>query len=185
MRDTIDTLRYRWLGTSSGGVSVLLSWRSVAGALPILVVFACFFAVGRATRSAVAPAGATTAAQLEAAASTAPIPVGLSGGPPVAGAVPAAILLKPRPPAPRRAASPAPVQPSVTTTPAQPTAVVPEPATTPAVAPTPVQPKPAPRPEPTKPSPAVASPPSGSPTKAASGSGGKSTGGGGSFDTSE
>jgi uncharacterized membrane protein YgcG len=189
MRATIDTLRYRWLGPSSGGVSALLSGRWIAGAVAALVVFACFFAIGRTTRSAVAPASTTAATQLEAAVSGAPIPVALSGQPPVAGAVPAAILLKPRPAVRSRKARRAAVRPARTATQANTTAVAaPETQTAPAASSAPVQPKPAPRSEP-GPTPVPASSPStsggsGSQKKASSGSGGKSSGGG-SFDTSE
>jgi translation initiation factor IF-2 len=187
MRATIDTLRYRWLGPSSGGVSALLSGRWIAAAVAALAVFACFFAIGRTTRSAVAPAATTAATQLEAAASGAPIPVGLSGQPPVAGAVPAAILLKPRPAVRSRKARRAAVRPARTATQVTTTAVAaPETQTAPAASS--VQPKPAPRSEP-GPTPVPASSPStsggsGSQKKAAAGSGGKSSGGG-SFDTSE
>lgn len=167
MRDALETLRYRWLGPPIGGPDATLRGQWVAVVLSAIVVFACFFVLGRHTRSA-APSAGSAPVQLEGASSRAAIPAELSGGSPIAGAVPVAIVAKPRPQTPARTqptvARPLPVEaPSVTATTTVPStsAVAPEaaPATSPTVA--------------------AASPASGSPGNGSPG-GGASEGGSGS-----
>jgi hypothetical protein len=102
LRDSIAEFRYRWLGPPIGGPEPTLRGQWLALALAMLVVFACFYAIGHSTRSGaltVGPAPTT----LEGAAQHAAVPVGLNGSSPIAGAVPVAIVAKPRPRAARRA----------------------------------------------------------------------------------
>lgn len=99
LRDTVDTFRYRWLSLPIGGSGATLRGRWTALGLSMLVVFACFFALGRHMASSTASSGGAPA-ELEGAAGQATIPAELSGGSPSAGAVPVAIVARPRP-APR------------------------------------------------------------------------------------
>lgn len=198
MRDSVDEFRYRWLSVRIGGPDATLQGHWVAFSVSLLVVFACFFAVGRLGVGGGASSTSATPSALVGSSGRPGIPAGLSGGSPIAGAVPVSIAVKPRPPAVRPAARPVPAA-----TPAQSRsaeaarteAPAPEPRSSPAPAPktAPVQvsapaPKPAtkvsaPAPAPTKvsapaPAPTKASAPA--PTKAAS-----SAPSGSSFDTSE
>ncbi|HEX4483517.1 MAG TPA: hypothetical protein VH081_06985 [Solirubrobacteraceae bacterium] len=95
VRHAMTTLRYRWLDVRIGGPAATMrgQWRVLVVA--IALIFACFFAIGRLTSSGAADAVSATAT--EAPSSRPAIPSGLSGGPPTAGAVPAAIVPKPRP----------------------------------------------------------------------------------------
>jgi hypothetical protein len=101
-------MRDRWPGERvAGGPGAAMRGQWAILSLSMLVVFGGSFAVGRLmhthTHTAAAAAAAAAAPAAPAAPSTqgAPgpnvIPVGLSGGSPIAGAVPAAIVVRPRP----------------------------------------------------------------------------------------
>ncbi len=103
LRDSIEAFRYRRLGPPIGGPEATLRGQRAVLALAVLVVFACFFAIGSLTKSG-GSSGAGAPATLEGAAPHAAVPVGLNGGSPIAGAVPVAIVAKPRPRVRRQAA---------------------------------------------------------------------------------
>ncbi len=179
MRRAIDTLRDRWLGPSIGGPGATVRGQWVALSLVAVVVFACFFAVGKMTTSA-APVGGGAPATLEGSSSRAAIPAGLSGGSPIAGAVPVAIVAKPRPrprPASAPATRPLPVEASTTSVAAAPPPATVAAGSEPARA---ANPTPAPAP-----SGAGGSAPPGHERGGAGSSSGGASSGGGSFDTSE
>jgi hypothetical protein len=96
VRQAIDEFRYRWLNVRIGGPDATLRGQWAVLSLSLLVVFACFFAIGRlrggASGSSLGAAPAASAGPSGRAA----IPTGLSGGSPIAGAVPEAIAVKPR-----------------------------------------------------------------------------------------
>jgi hypothetical protein len=176
MRDAMTTLRYRWLDVRIGGPAATMrgQWRVLA--IAVVLIFGCFFAIGRVSSSG-------GAAQLNATATEAPssrpaIPNGLSGGPPTGGSVPSAIAPKPAPVAHRsstaRQSAPTPVV--VSSLPAQSAGTQASPSaaeTTPAATPAPVQ-TPAPA---TKQAPQT--------TSGGGSSGGSAGSGNGSFDSSE
>jgi hypothetical protein len=118
VRDAMYNLRYQWLSVRIGGPGATLRGQGAVLSVSLLLVFGCFFAVGRLRHSGGAvPASAPSA--LEAPDGQGAVPAGLSGGSPIAGAVPVAIAVKPHPrPAPQPAVSEAalraasPVQPA-------------------------------------------------------------------------
>jgi hypothetical protein len=184
LRFALTILRDRLPPLAPERPTAAASRRWLGGALVLGVAFGCFFALGRLTTSKSQPS-ASVGAQLEASSARARIPAELGGGSAAAGAVPVAILAKPRPQASRPPARPQPVQapPSVAA------AVTPAATVTPQAAaqPEPAQPTPAPTPEPARPAPAAAPAPTatGKGTSGAASLPHGSTGGGGSFDTSE
>jgi hypothetical protein len=95
VRESLFNLRYRWLGVRIGGPGASMRGQWLALAAAVLVVFACFYAVGRFLHAGGGAAPGAPSALAGAAPSA--IPAGLSGGSPVAGAVPVAIAVKPRP----------------------------------------------------------------------------------------
>jgi hypothetical protein len=99
VRHAIDNLRYQWLGVRIGGPDATLRGQWALLSVSLLLVFGCFFAIGRLRHGGGAtPAAAPSA--LAAQAGRGAVPAGLSGGSPIAGAVPIAIAVKPaRPPA--------------------------------------------------------------------------------------
>jgi len=99
MRQAIDELRYRWVGVRIGGPDATMRGQWAVLSVSLVVVFACFFAIGRlrAGGSAASPAAAPSA--LARPSGQPAIPTGLSGGSPIAGAVPVAIAVQPRRPA--------------------------------------------------------------------------------------
>ena len=102
MRDTVDEFRYRWLSVRIGGPDATLQGHWVVLSVSLLVVFACFFAVGRLGIGG-GGRGSTSAAPsaLVGPSGQAGDSRGLSGGSPIAGAVPVSIAVKPRRPAVR------------------------------------------------------------------------------------
>lgn len=94
VRQTIDAFRYRRIGPTIGGPEATLRGQWVALSLSLLVVFACFFAIGRLTRSGAPSVGASAA--LEGSSPRAAIPDELSGESPAGGSVPVAVVAKPR-----------------------------------------------------------------------------------------
>jgi hypothetical protein len=96
-REAIDDLRYRWLGVHIGGPDATLRGQWAAVSLSLVLVFACFFAIGRLRAGGGGASPAATPAALVSPAGQSAIPTGLSGGSPIAGAVPVAIAVRPRP----------------------------------------------------------------------------------------
>jgi outer membrane biosynthesis protein TonB len=146
--------------------------RSVAVAVALVAVgavFACFFAIGRATAPGSARAEAPLTLPVTSAGAA--IPVQLVSAPPIDIFVPA----PPPPPTPRPRSQPA----SAPTTPAPSQAVTPTVESAPAPAP---QPTPTPQPEPSRP--AAPAPAPRAPAPSAPSSGGSSHGGGGTFESS-
>jgi hypothetical protein len=105
VREAFYNLRYRWPGERVGGPGAAMSGQWVILSLLMLVVFGGFFAVGRLMHTHTSSAAAVAAApSTQAGPGPSAIPVELSGGSPIAGAVPAAIAVRPRPrPVVRRA----------------------------------------------------------------------------------
>jgi hypothetical protein len=95
VREALFNLRYQRLGVRIGGPEASMRGQWLALAAAIVVVFACFFAIGRFLHSGGGSGPAAPSALAGAGPSA--IPAGLSGGSPVAGAVPVAIAVKPRP----------------------------------------------------------------------------------------
>jgi hypothetical protein len=93
VRRAVVNVRYEWLGVRIGGpgASVKGQWPALLAAA--LVVFACFFAIGRLSLPS-APRGETSSA-LRAFSKDAAIPGGLHGESPIAGTVPDAIAAQP------------------------------------------------------------------------------------------
>jgi uncharacterized membrane protein YgcG len=179
MRNTLNAARYDWLGARIGGPGA-----SMRGQWPVLivaavVVFGCFFAIGRLFAGGPGPGKGSSAARV----SRAVIPGQLQGGPPIA-AVPSSIAAPP----PRRRARPARrFESQRVTTPGQAfagetTSTEPSSATQPESVPA------APPPEPSRASsgtgPPAGGPSAGKPSAGRAG-GGAASGGGGSFDSSE
>jgi hypothetical protein len=104
MRQTIDEFRYRWIGVRIGGPDATLRGHWALLSVSLLVVFACFFAMGRLRTGSGAGSPAAAPSAAVGPSGQPAIPTGLSGGSPIAGAVPVAITVKPRP---RRAVQPA------------------------------------------------------------------------------
>ncbi len=100
LRRSLVTLRHRRLGPAIGGPEAAWSGHWTAIVLSSVLVFACFFTVGRVTRgggSASGEATSGTPSTLGAAAQGAAVPAELSGGSPVSASTPVAIAAKPRP----------------------------------------------------------------------------------------
>jgi uncharacterized membrane protein YgcG len=110
VRQTIDAFRDRQIGPTIGGPGATLRGQWVAVALSLLAVFACFFALGRLTKSGAPSVGGASATP--EGSSRAAIPDELSGSSPVAGSVPVAVVVKPRSrePTRARAARPLPIE---------------------------------------------------------------------------
>lgn len=100
-RNSLDVVRYDWLGVRIGGPGA-----SMRGLWPVLivatlVVFGCFFAVGRLSAGGGSPKQGSSAAPVARAA----VPGELRGGTPIPARVPSAIAEPPRrSPAPARSA---------------------------------------------------------------------------------
>jgi hypothetical protein len=100
-RNSLDVVRYDWLGVRIGGPGA-----SMRGLWPVLivatlVVFGCFFAVGRLSAGGGSPEQGSSAASVARAA----VPGELRGGTPIPAKVPSAIAEQPRrSPAPARSA---------------------------------------------------------------------------------
>ena len=180
MRNTLNAVRYDWLGVRIGG-----SGASMQGLWPVLIVaillvFGCFFAIGRAFSDGATPQEGSSAAPVARVT----IPDGLEGGSPIAGEVPSAITAPPPRRKPAQASGAAVLRatsPSGSTTGEATGSSTPNfgsPAES-AAAPEPTEPAPSPAP-----APAGAGGDSGSSGSASGGSRGGSSGGR-SFDSSE
>lgn len=95
-RDSLEVVRYDWLGVRIGGpgASMRGSWPVLIVA--VLVVFGCFFAVGRLAAGGGSPKQGSSAAPVASAA----VPGKLRGGTPIPAEVPSAIAQPPRRTAP-------------------------------------------------------------------------------------
>jgi hypothetical protein len=188
VRAAVSSFRYHWLGVRIGGADATLRGQWPLLAVSLVVVFACFFAIGRLVHSgpgAAQVAGQTVQVRPSAQAA---IPSGLSGGSPIAGSVPAAIAPKPQP-VPQPVASEAQLHaaPSTQSLTAGRTGVTPATAQPAPVTPAPVH-EAAPEPQPTVASaPSQAGGESGAPSDGAPAGGASHSqpSGGGSFDSSE
>jgi uncharacterized membrane protein YgcG len=91
-RNSPDVVRYDWLGVRIGGpgASMRGSWPVLIVAM--LVVFGCFFAVGRLSAGSGSPRQGSSAAPVARAA----VPGKLRGGTPIPAEVPSAIAVPPR-----------------------------------------------------------------------------------------
>lgn len=95
VREALFNVRYRVFGVRIGGPGASMRGQWLALVVAMLVVFGCFYAAGRFLHSG-GGSGPGAPSALAGAGPSA-IPAGLSGGSPVAGAVPVAIAVKPRP----------------------------------------------------------------------------------------
>jgi hypothetical protein len=93
VREALYNLRYRWLDVRVGGPEASMSGQWVVLSVAMLVVFACFFAIGRLGHAGGASLAAAPSAQPSPGQSA--VPAQLSGGSPIAGAVPVAIAVRP------------------------------------------------------------------------------------------
>jgi len=91
VRNTLNVVRYDWLGLRIGGPGASMRGLWPVLIVAILVVFGCFFAIGRLFVDGGSPAESSSAAPVAHAA----IPRQLRGGSPIAGAVPSAIAEPP------------------------------------------------------------------------------------------
>ncbi len=95
VREALYDLRYRWLGVRIGGADATMRGQWLVLSVALVVVFACFFAIGRFFHTGAASSSAAApSAQVDAGGRA--IPSALSGGSPAAGAVPVSIAVKPR-----------------------------------------------------------------------------------------
>lgn len=90
MREVIDSVRYERLGVRIGGPGATIEGHWPALIVSMIVVFACFFAIGRTGHSGSSSHGEAPST-LQAASGRAAIPAALAGGPPIEGAIPIAI----------------------------------------------------------------------------------------------
>jgi len=95
-RDSLDVVRYDWLGVRIGGPGASMHGTWPALIVAILVVFGCFFAVGRLSAGSGSPKQGSSAAPVARAA----VPGKLRGGTPIPAGVPSAIAEPPRRSAP-------------------------------------------------------------------------------------
>lgn len=94
VREALYDLRYRWLGVRIGGADATMRGQWLVLSVSLVVVFACFFAVGRFFHTGAASSAAAPSAQVDVGGRA--IPSALSGGSPAAGAVPVSIAVQPR-----------------------------------------------------------------------------------------
>jgi hypothetical protein len=189
VRQVLDSVRYERLGVRIGGQSATVEGQWLVLIISMLVVFACFFAIGRLVHVGGGATHAEAPSTLHAPAGRAEIPGGLDGPSPIEGAIPVAIA------APPTREAPAQPRPQSISTGAQLSSVAPAQSFT-AESASPAsesQPSSAPASEP-EPAPVQASTPSSSGGGSGSSSHGSATGGthspkrpsgGGSFDSSE
>jgi uncharacterized membrane protein YgcG len=95
MRNTLNVVRYDWLGVRIGGPGASMRGQWPVLIVAALVVFGCFFAVGRLLAGESSPREGSSAAPV----SRAVIPGQLQGGSPIA-AVPSSIAEPPPQPRP-------------------------------------------------------------------------------------
>lgn len=95
LRHAAAELRYRRPGLRIGGPHATMRGHWLVASVSTLLVFGCFFAIGRLYNGGggAAPAAAPSA---QVTPGSGAVPTGLSGGSPTAGAVPVAIAIKPR-----------------------------------------------------------------------------------------
>jgi hypothetical protein len=174
VRNTLNVVRYDWLGVRIGGPGASMRGLWPVLIVALLVVFGCFFAIGRLFAGGGSPLEGSSAAPVAHAA----IPSALHGGSPIAGEVPNSIA---EPPPQRRAKPARGAEVLRATAPSQ--AFAGETASTEASSGTRLESAPAQAPEPSRASPGTGS--SAGKPSAARASGGAASGSGGSFDSSE
>jgi uncharacterized membrane protein YgcG len=175
VRNTLNVVRYDWLGVRIGGPGASMRGLWPVLIVALLVVFGCFFAIGRLFAGGGSPLEGSSAAPVARAA----IPSALHGGSPIAGEVPNSIAQPPPPrrAAPSRAAEAPPASASSQAFSGEALGPEASSATQPESAPA-VQQSPAQAPEPSRAS-------SGAGASGGKASAGGTSGGGGSFDSSE
>jgi hypothetical protein len=90
LRQAIDNMRYERFGVRIGGPDATIEGYWVALIVAMIVVFACFFAIGRTIHTGGSSAGEAHSTR-QPASGTAVIPTALAGSPPTDGAMPTAI----------------------------------------------------------------------------------------------
>jgi hypothetical protein len=90
LRQAIDNMRYERFGLRIGGPDATIEGYWVALIVSMIVVFACFFAIGRAMHPG-GPSPGEAPSTRQAASGRPAIPAALEGGPPTEGAIPIAI----------------------------------------------------------------------------------------------
>ena len=95
VRNVVNSVRYEWLGARIGGPDASIRGQWLTLIASAVFVFVCFFAIGHVRAGGGSSGGGSAASPAYAA--NAPIPGGLRGGSPIAGAVPSAIATPPRP----------------------------------------------------------------------------------------
>jgi hypothetical protein len=111
VRNTLNAVRYDWRGLRIGGGEASMSGLWPALIVLLLVVFACFFTIGRLFVGDRSQSEASSAAPVVAAA----IPSTLQGSSPIAGPVPSSVTRPPPRPKPvpvRHAQAPRVASPS-------------------------------------------------------------------------
>lgn len=174
VRNTLNVVRYDWLGVRIGGPGASMRGLWPVLIVALLVVFGCFFAIGRLFAGGGSPLEGSSAAPVAHAA----IPSALQGGSPIAGEVPSSIA---EPPPQRRTTPARAAEVLRATAPSQ--ALTGETASTEVSSGTRLESAPAKAPEPSPASSGTGS--SGGKPSAARASGGAGSGSGGSFDSSE
>ncbi|HWG08889.1 MAG TPA: hypothetical protein VN672_07755 [Solirubrobacteraceae bacterium] len=96
VRNTLNAVRYDWRGLRIGGGEASMSGLWPALIVLLLVVFACFFAIGRLFVGDSSQSEASSAAPVVKAA----IPSALQGSSPIAGPVPSSVTEPPPRPKP-------------------------------------------------------------------------------------
>jgi hypothetical protein len=187
VNQAMNHLRHQWLGLRVGGPGATMRGHWTILSVSIVVVFAGFFAIGRAARGGQASGSRAEApAALQGSSGHAAIPDSLSGRSPIAGAVPVDIVppRRPQPAKTQRATAPAReepsrVQPTITQVTAAPAVQA-----APTVQAAPQSTAAAPSPQPTHQA-APSRPASPAPARAQPSHGGGGEEGGASFDSSE
>jgi hypothetical protein len=185
VNQAMNHLRHQWLGLRVGGPGATMRGHWTILSVSMVVVFAGFFAIGRAARGGQASGSRAEApAALQGSSGHAAIPDSLSGRSPIAGAVPVDIVPPRRPRVVKAQRATAPVreetprvQPTITQVTATPTVQAAPQSTV--AAPTPQPTHEAAPSRPASPAPARAQPSHGG------GGGGGEGEGGASFDSSE
>jgi hypothetical protein len=90
LRQAIDHMRYERFRVRIGGPDATIEGYWVALIVSMIVVFACFFAIGRTIHTGGSSAGQAHSTR-QAASGMAMIPTALAGSPPTEGAMPTAI----------------------------------------------------------------------------------------------